>query len=80
MKVYHQQIGHHLYSFFFGLGVMNDAAEPNCILPIGDNGSLNGGRSSGELIIIKINRESEYQQPADRNGIINQVKKLWHLV
>jgi hypothetical protein len=65
---------------FFGLGVMNDAVEPNCILPIGDNGSLNGGRFSGELIIIEINRESEYQQPADWNGIINQVKKLWHLV
>jgi len=28
--------------FFFGLGVMNDAAESNCILPIGDDGSLNG--------------------------------------
>jgi hypothetical protein len=60
--------------------MMNDAAEPNCILPIGDDGSLNGGRSSGKLIIIEINMESEYQQPADWNGIINQVKKLWHLV
>ena len=59
---------------------MNDAAEPDCILPIGDDGSLNGGRSSGKLIIIEINRESEYQHPADWNGIINQVKKLWHLV
>ncbi len=39
---------------------MNDAAKPDCILPIGDNGSLNGGPSSGKLIIIKINRESEY--------------------
>ncbi len=39
---------------------MNDAAKPNCILPIGDDGSLNRGRSSGELIVIKINRESEY--------------------
>ncbi len=65
---------------FFGLGVMNDAAEPNYILPIGDDGSLNGGCSSGKLIIIKINTESEYQQPADWNGIINQVKKLWHVV
>ncbi len=44
----------------FGLGVMNDAAKPDCILPIGDNGSLNGGRSSGELILIEINTESEY--------------------
>jgi hypothetical protein len=39
---------------------MNDAAKPDCILPIGDDGSSNGGRSSGELIIIKINMESEY--------------------
>jgi hypothetical protein len=39
---------------------MNNAAEPNCILPIGDNGSLNGGRSFGKLIVIEINRESEY--------------------
>jgi hypothetical protein len=45
---------------FFGLGVMNDAAKPDCILPIGDNGSSNGGLSSGKLIVIKINRESEY--------------------
>ena len=59
---------------------MNDAAEPNCILPIEDDGSLNEGHSSGELIIIEINTESEYQQPAVWNGIINQVKKLWHLV
>ena len=65
---------------FFGLGVMNDAAESNCILPIGDNGSLNGGCSFGKLIIIKFNTESEYQQPADWNGVINQVKKLWHVV
>jgi hypothetical protein len=66
--------------FFFGLGVMNDAAESNCILPIGDDGSLNGGCSSSELIIIEINSESEFQQPADWNGVINQVKKLWHVV
>ncbi len=61
----------------FGLGVMNDAAEFNCILPIGDDGSLNGGCSFGELIIIEF---SEYQQPADWNGVINQVKNLWHVV
>ena len=59
---------------------MNDAAKPDCILPIGDDGSSNGGHSSGELIIIKINTESEYQQPADWNGVINQVKKIWHVV
>ncbi len=39
---------------------MNDAAKSNCTLPIKDDGSLNGGRSSGELIVIKINTESEY--------------------
>jgi hypothetical protein len=39
---------------------MNNAAKPDCILPIGDDGSLNGGQSSGELIVIKINMESEY--------------------
>ncbi len=45
---------------FFWLGVMNDAAKPNCILPIGDDGSSNGGCSSGKLIVIEINTESEY--------------------
>jgi hypothetical protein len=39
---------------------MNDAAKPDCILPLEDDGSLNGGCSSGELVVIKINRESEY--------------------
>ena len=62
--------------FFFGLGVMNDAAESNCILPIGDNGSLNGGCSSSELIIIEINSESEFQQPADWNGVYQSSKKI----
>ena len=45
---------------FFGLGVMNNDAKPDCILPIGDNGSLNGGCSSSELIAIKIKMEREY--------------------
>jgi hypothetical protein len=39
---------------------MNNAAKPNCILPIGDDGSLNEGHSSSELIVININVESEY--------------------
>ncbi len=39
---------------------MNNAAKPNCILPIGDNGSSNGGHSFGELIVVEINTESEY--------------------
>jgi hypothetical protein len=42
-------------SFFFGLGVTNDAAKPDCVVPIGDNGSSYEGRSSGELMVIKIN-------------------------
>ncbi len=37
----------------FGLGVTNNAAKPDCILPIGGNGSLNRGRSSGKLIDIE---------------------------
>ncbi len=27
-------------SFFFGLGVTNDAAKPDCVIPIGDNGRM----------------------------------------
>ena len=38
----------------------NDAAKPDCTLPIGDDGSLNEGRSSGKLTGTKINMESEY--------------------
>ncbi len=53
-KVHHWQIGCHLHCFF-GLGVTNDAAKPDCILPIGDDGSLNEGCSSGKLIVIEIN-------------------------
>ncbi len=37
---------------FYGLGVTNDAAKPDCILPTGDDGSLYEGHSSGELIVI----------------------------
>ncbi len=43
-------------SVFFWLGVINNAAKPDCILPIGDDGYLNEGRSSGELIVIEINK------------------------
>jgi hypothetical protein len=38
----------------------NDAAKPDCTLPIGDDGSLNEGRSFGKLIVTEINTESEY--------------------
>ena len=33
----------------------NSAAKLNCVLTIGDDGSLNEGRSSGEIIVIEIN-------------------------
>jgi hypothetical protein len=39
-------------SFFFGLGVTNNAAKPDCTIPTGDNGSLYVGPSSDELIVI----------------------------
>jgi hypothetical protein len=38
---------------FFGLGVTIKAAKPDCVLPIGDDGSLYKNRSSGELIVVK---------------------------
>ncbi len=37
---------------FFGLGVTNNAAKPDCILPTWDDGSLYEGRSSGKLAVI----------------------------
>ena len=30
--------------------------------------------------VVCLNSESEFQQPADWNEVINQVKKLWHVV
>jgi hypothetical protein len=39
----------------FGLGVTNNGAKPNCVVPIEDDGSLNEGCSTGVLIVIKIN-------------------------
>jgi hypothetical protein len=42
-------------SFFFGLGVTNNAAKSNCVLPIGDDGSSYDDHSSGKLIVININ-------------------------
>ncbi len=51
-KVHHQGIGCSFHHFFW-LGVTNNAAKPNCVVPIGDNGSLYEGCSSGKLIVIK---------------------------
>jgi hypothetical protein len=42
-------------SVFFGLGVTNEAAKPDCILPTGDDGSMNEDRLSGKLIVMIIN-------------------------
>ncbi len=40
---------------FFGLGVTNEAAKLNCVLPIGDDGSMYEDHSSGKLIVMIIN-------------------------
>jgi hypothetical protein len=40
-------------SVFFGLGVTIEAAKPDCVLPIGDDGSLYKDCASGNLIIMK---------------------------
>jgi hypothetical protein len=38
-----------------GLGLTNYAAKPDCIVPTEDDDLLYEGRSSGKLIVIKIN-------------------------
>jgi hypothetical protein len=40
-------------SIFLELGVTIEASKPNCVLPIGDNGSLYKNCSFGELIVMK---------------------------
>jgi hypothetical protein len=45
-------------SIFFGLGVTIEAAKPDCVLPIGDHGSLYNNHSSGELIVMKNQRNT----------------------
>ncbi len=40
---------------FFGLVVTNKAAKPDCVLPIGDDGSMYEDRSSGKLMVMIIN-------------------------
>jgi hypothetical protein len=39
-------------SFFFGLGVTNNAANPDCVVSTGDDGSSYDGCSFGEFIVI----------------------------
>ncbi len=53
-KVCHQQIGNRVHNFF-GLGVTNNAAKPDWVVPIEGDGSLYEGHSSGEPIDIKTN-------------------------
>ncbi len=49
---------------FFGLGVTNNAAKPDCVVPIGNDGSSYEGRSFGELIVIKINKNAALMEAA----------------
>jgi hypothetical protein len=59
----------------------NNAAKPDCTLPIGDDGSLNEGHSSGELIGTKINTESEYNSnlQISKTGIAERaIHDLFH--
>ncbi len=44
-----------VFILLFRLGVTNNAAKPNCVLPIGDDGSSYDDRSFGKLIVININ-------------------------
>jgi hypothetical protein len=37
---------------FFGLGVTNNAAKPDCVVPTRDDVSLYEGCSSGKLIVM----------------------------
>jgi hypothetical protein len=58
--------------------VTNEAANHDCNLPIGDDGSLNEGRSSSELIVIKINETllSWKQQLCQNANTGNQISIL----
>ncbi len=60
----------------------NDAAKPDCILPIGDDGSLDKGRYSGELIVIEINetllsrKQQLCQKCKHRQGHFNSLSAM----
>jgi hypothetical protein len=53
---------------FFGLGVTNNAAKPNCVLPIADDGSLNGRCSSGKFIIEIDEAQLSWKQQLCQNA------------
>jgi hypothetical protein len=54
---------------FFGLGVTNNAAKPDCVVPTGDDDSSNEGCSSGKLIIIEINEtQLSWKQQLSQNA------------
>jgi hypothetical protein len=49
--------------------VTNNAANPNCVVPTGDDGSLNKGCSSSELIVVKINgTQLSWKQQLSQNA------------
>jgi hypothetical protein len=50
--------------------VTNDAAKPDCVIPIEDDGSSNEGHSSGKLIVIKIN-ENKHSSHGSSNHVKN---------
>jgi hypothetical protein len=55
--------------YFFGLDVTNNDAKPYCVVQIGDNGSLNEGCFSSNLIVIKINEtQLSWKQQLSQNA------------
>ncbi len=66
---------------FFVLGVTNNAAKPDCIIPTGDNGSSYESRSSGELIVIKLietllSRQQQLCQKCKHRKSMKHSKKI----
>ncbi len=59
----------------------NNAAKPNCIVPTGDDGSLYESRSSGKLIVIKLNetllsRQQQLCQKCKHRKSMKHSKKI----
>ncbi len=64
-------------SFYFGLGVTNDAAKPDCDVPTGDNGYLYEGCSSGKLIVIKNQLNTALMEAAIMSKMQTPAIPLW---
>ncbi len=62
--------------FRYKIDALQFVAKPNCILLIGDDGSLNRGCSSSKLIDIKINMESEYNSNLQIGMALSIKKKI----